>query len=274
MGRLVADKSISKQSGLLKKLDYPVPEHALRFGYNLGGVTLIIFGVLFLTGIIMALFYSTNLADTRGTLMAFIASPWGMWIRSLHRWSAAGAVFVVILHMTRALLTGSYQKERIWNWYFGVGLLALVTVLFFSGTVLRWDQEGYEAYQHALAGVELLGGLSKGVVAFLNGSLVLSRFFVTHTVILPIIFGLLISVHLALMKINGLSGLPGQTSSRQVMFSDHLRKVIGFGLLVIGLLSFLAIVYPVGLLPGPYEGVELTKPPWVFLWLYAFENFF
>lgn len=197
-----------------------------------------------------------------------------MWIRSLHRWSAAGAVFVMILHMTRTLLTGSYREGREWNWFLGVGLLVVVVTLFFTGTVLRWDQEGYEAYLHALAGIKLLGPLGEGVAAFLSGSLVLARFFVTHTVVLPLVFGLLVVGHLALMKINGLSPRPGRETTRQVMFSQHLRKVIGFSLVFVGLLSFLAIAYPVGLLPGPYDGLELTKPPWVFLWLYAFENFF
>jgi len=258
----------------LKELDYPVPEHALTLGYSLGGITLVVFAVLFLTGIVMALFYSTNLADTRSTLTAFMAAPLGLWIRSLHRWSAAGAIFLMILHMTRTVLTGSYREGRKWNWFFGVGLLAVVVTLFFSGTVLRWDQEGYEAYEHALAGIKLLGPVGEGVAAFLGGSLVLARFFVTHTVVLPLVFGLLVLGHLALMKINGLSELPGQKSTRQVMFSAHMWKVTGFSLAFLGLLSFLAILYPVGLLPGPYTGLELTKPPWVFLWLYAFENFF
>jgi ubiquinol-cytochrome c reductase cytochrome b subunit len=76
------------------------------------------------------------------------------------------------------------------------------------------------------------------------------------------------------MKFNELSPLPGQPNNRKVMFSMHLRKVLGFGIAAVGLLSFLAIIYPVGIFPGPYDGVELTKPPWVFLWLYGLENFF
>lgn len=258
----------------LKDLDYPVPKHALRLGYSLGGITLFTFGILFLSGIVMALFYSTSLSDTRSTLIGFISAPVGMWIRSLHRWSAAGAVFVAILHMTRTVLTGSYRGARQWNWYFGVGLLVVLVTFFFTGTVLRWDQEGYEAYLHTLAGFELLGTLGEGAAAFLSGSLILSRFLVTHTVVLPILFGLLITGHLAFMKINGLSLLPEQGTTGQVMFSTHLRKMLGFSLVFVGLLSLLAVTYPVGVLPGPYDGVELTKPPWVFLWLYAFENFF
>jgi len=270
----MASRTVESKSINLKDLDYPVPEHSLRLGYTLGGITLVVFGLLFLTGIIMALFYSPSLMNTRSTLTNFISSPLGMWIRSLHYWSAAGAIFLIVLHMTRTVLTASYQKNRIWNWYFGVGLLLVTLGFLFSGTVLRWDQEGYEAYLHALASIRLLGPLGEGVGTFLSGTLVLARFFVTHTVILPIIFGLLILGHLALIKINGLSDDPCHPSTREVWFSAHMRKVLGYGLAVVGLLSFLAIVYPAALLPGPYDGVELTKPPWFFLWLYGFENLF
>lgn len=45
------------------------------------------------------------------------------------------------------------------TWLTGVVLLAVTLGLVFSGTVLKWDQEAYEALSHNLEVGGLLGGL-------------------------------------------------------------------------------------------------------------------
>ena len=100
------------------------------------------------------------------------------------------------------------------------------------------------------------------------------RMFVTHTLVLPLLFLLLLIPHLILMKLNGLSPLPGKKVTKEIKLSTHIGKIFGWSFIIYGLISFLAMQYPAELYPGPYTGIEMTKPPWIFLVLYQFEDWF
>lgn len=260
-------------SWTLEDLNYDVPEHSLRFGYTVGGVTVLGLALLAVTGIVLALFYTPSVDDARTSVEALGSTPLGLWLRSFHRWTAETVVFLMILHMTRVVFTGSYRGGRKANWLFGVGLLFLVFGFLFSGTVLKWDQEGYEAYQHALESIDLVP-FGAGVSAFLRGTTAVMRLFATHVLILPSLLILLLVPHLALMKLNGLSALPGASTARTVTFFAHVKRILGYGAIVYGLIGVLAALFPAELYPGPYAEVEMTKPPWIFLGLYAFEDWF
>ncbi len=263
----------SGKSWTLNDLDYEVPEHSLRFGYTVGGVAVVGFALLAITGLIQALFYTPSVDAARTSVLELSSSPLGLWLRSFHRWTAEVVTFLVILHMTRVVFTGSYRGSRKLNWLYGVGLLFITFGFFFSGTVLKWDQEGYEAYQHALESMDLvpLGG---AVSSFLQGTTAVMRMFTTHVLILPLLLMLFLVPHLTLMKLNGLSSLPGHGDERTVTFFDHMKRIIGYSAAVYGVVGFLAGQFPAELYPGPYAGVEMTKPPWIFLGLYALEDWF
>src|SRR3989337_1602385 len=65
----------------------------------------------------------------------------------------------VLLHMGRVVATGSYKRPREANWLIGLGLLAITLGLVFTGTVLKWDQEGFEALGHNVEIGNLLGAV-------------------------------------------------------------------------------------------------------------------
>ena len=67
----------------------------------------------------------------------------------------------LLLHMIRVAFTGSYKAPREVNWYVGVGLLLMMVGLLFTGTVLKWDQEAYEALAHFLWVAEVMGVLRR-----------------------------------------------------------------------------------------------------------------
>jgi quinol-cytochrome oxidoreductase complex cytochrome b subunit len=257
----------------LEDLNYEVPEHSLRFGYTVGGVTVFGLTLLVATGVILALFYTPSVDAARTSVLELSSAPLGMWVRSFHRWTAETVTFLMILHMTRVVFTGSYRGKRTLNWLFGVGLLFIVFGFLFSGTVLKWDQEGYEAYRHALESIALVpfGG---GVSAFLEGTAAVMRMFTTHVLVLPLLLILFVVPHMALMKLNGLSTLPGSHAKRTVTFFDHVKRIVWYSAVVYGVVGFLAAQFPAGLYPGPYAGVEMTKPPWMFLGLYVLEDWF
>lgn len=57
-------------------------------------------------------------------------------------------------------------------------------------------------------------------------------------------------------------------------FTAHLDHIAKWALVAFGIALLLAGVVPTGLGPAGVEGIEITKPPWYFLWLYPLENWF
>lgn len=258
----------------LRDFNYSVPEHAKRFGYTVGGVTVIGFLLLIITGTIMAFFITPTINQAHQSVAELSSNPWGFWLRSFHRWLAEGVMFLIILHMSRIIFTGSYRGSRKLNWFFGIGLLIITFTFLFSGTAVKWDQEGYEAYQHAVESLELLPVFGQSLSDFIQGTAAVMRMFVTHTLVLPLLFFLFLIPHLVLMKLNGLSPLPGKKISKTISFYAHVKKILGWSTVIYGLIAYLAMQFPAELYPGPYAGVEMTKPPWIFLVLYQFEDWF
>jgi quinol-cytochrome oxidoreductase complex cytochrome b subunit len=258
----------------MKDFNYPVPAHAKQFGYSVGGVTFIGFILLMITGIVMTFFITPTVDGVRDSIMVLSSKPWGLWLRSFHSWLSETFIFLIVLHLTRIVFTGSYRGSRKSNWFYGIGLMVLAFAFLFSGTVVKWDQEGYEAYLHAVEQVELLPVIGVPISAFIQGTTVVMRMFVTHTLVLPLLFLLLLIPHLVLMKLNGLSPLPGKKIKEKIKLSTHIGKIFGWSFIIYGLISFLAMQYPAELYPGPYTGTEMTKPPWIFLVTYQFENWF
>ncbi|HDZ11330.1 MAG TPA: hypothetical protein ENH53_03880, partial [Bacteroidetes bacterium] len=105
------EKSNQEKGWKLKDLDYPVPKHALEFGYCLGGIILVGFGLLIITGLIMALFFTPTVAGARLSILTLSENPFGLLLRSFHRWTAEAIMFLIILHLSRIIFTGSYQGK-------------------------------------------------------------------------------------------------------------------------------------------------------------------
>jgi ubiquinol-cytochrome c reductase cytochrome b subunit len=98
---------------------------------------------------------------------------------------------MLIIHLLRVILTGAFRPPRILTYFVGLGLFAIIFLIYFSGTVLRWDQEGYEALTHFLAVNKLLGPIGAFFLEdFTLSTSILSRIFALHTSNLQIIFNL------------------------------------------------------------------------------------
>lgn len=155
-------------------------------------------------------------------------------------------------------------------------MLALVIGAIFTGTVIKWDQEGFEALAHNLEIGELLGGAGFWFTAEFSGDLpLIVRLYVAHVAIIPgLILGLL-AVHFLLVKRHGISphpAIPDAPAEPVEPFSHHLRRLGAFGLALVGGLLVLAALFPPGVGPTPVEGIEITRPLWMFWWLFTLEN--
>jgi quinol-cytochrome oxidoreductase complex cytochrome b subunit len=189
--------------------------HSLRFTTTLGlGVAaLASFLIAAVTGILLMIYYtpSTQLAYDSVKDMHYVV-PTGRFIRNLHRWSAHVMVIAVILHAVRVFLTASYKKPREFNWVIGLGLLVVTLGLSFTGYLLPWDQLAYWA---ATIGANIAsspreltdalgitawfdpGSLSKHLLLGADevGQPALTRFYLLHVMVLPILLLWLIAVH-------------------------------------------------------------------------------
>src|SRR3970282_1099786 len=122
-------------------------------------------------------------------------------VRSIHFWTAQIVTVTVLLHMLRVLFTGAYKRPREINWYIGLALLAVTLGLVFTGSVLKFDQEGLEALQHNKEAAEVIGALGGWFSGEFSRSVpLLTRLFNSHANILPLLFGLLIAAHVYLIK--------------------------------------------------------------------------
>jgi len=260
-------------------LRYPVPEHANNLGWILGGLTAAMFLVLIVTGIYLAQFYNPTPEAANQSIRDIMTGVWlGSFARGVHHWTAQAMYILVLLHLLRVVFHGSYKRPREGNWLVGVTMFALVLAALFTGTVLKWDQEGFEALAHNTEVAELLGGLGFWFTPELADRVpLLVRLYNAHVVIVPGLIIVLLTLHALLVKRHGISphpAIPAASHERPEPFTHHLRRVGTFALILLGTVGILAVLRPPGVGPSPIEGIEVTKPPWPFWWLYTLENWF
>lgn len=267
----------------LDAIRYPVPAHANGIAYTLGGITLFGFVILGITGFYLSQFYHPEPSEARDSVIFTVTKvSFGEFVRSVHFWAANLVIITMSLHVVRVFMTGSFKRPREVNWLIGVGLLVTTAALYFSGTVLKWDQEGYEALTHNQAAADLLGSLGTFATTDFTVSVpLLTRLYLVHASTLAVVFILLVVAHLALVKRHGISEQPEAAGEPDAgpppegepsHFNLHLRGLVGYGLLVAVLAAILSLALPATLGDSVTPGIEQTKPPWLFWWLYALEN--
>ena len=204
----------------------------LRYTWCAGGLTFFFFLVTVVTGVLL-MFYYRPVAEYAYNDMKYLQFdiPFGMITRNMHRWAAHAMVIMVMLHMFRVFMTGSYKPPREFNWVVGVLLLTLTLLLSFTGYLLPWDQlsiwavtvgtnmaratpllghQGPLAEQmQALTGVitaryDARSLLTAGTVV---AAPTLLRFYVLHCIFIPIVASVLMIVHFwRVRKDGGISG--------------------------------------------------------------------
>lgn len=260
----------------LSALQYPVPEHANKLAYSLGGLSLVSFVLLLVTGVYLTQYYHADPIVAHESVHLIITDvTLGGFVRAFHYWTAMAMVVLVGLHLLRVFLSGAYKRPREGNWVVGVTLAGLTAMFFFSGTVLKWDQESFEALQHNIEIGKLLGRFGFWFSPSFGGIPLLHRLYSVHVTILPALFALVVMVHLLLVKRLGMAPSPfreGPLPEPTAGFSRHLAHLAAFSLILIGVVTLLALLAPPPHGPAPVTGIEVTKPPWPLLWIYPIEN--
>ncbi len=182
---------------------------AAKYSIGLGVISLILFLILSVTGVIEMFFYVPSVERAYTDVQALQTDvAFGQLLRNMHRWSAHGMVIVVVLHMVRVFFTGAYKPPREFNWIIGVFLLILTLAASFTGYLLPWDQLAFWAITVGtnIAGAApiagdamremLLGGQEVGQAALI-------RFYSLHVIVIPAAILLLLSIHLWRVRKDG-----------------------------------------------------------------------
>ncbi|MGC5041155.1 cytochrome b N-terminal domain-containing protein [Streptomyces sp. DT190] len=270
--------AIDERMGI-KALAYPVPEHANNLTWSLGGLTVVSFVTLLVTGIYIAQFYSPTPEDANQSVRDLVTDVWlGGFARGLHYWAAQAMFVLALLHLLRVFFHASFKKPREGNWIIGSAMFLLTFLAIFTGTVIKWDQEGYEALVHNLDVAKLLGGAGVWFTPELTDRVpIVLRLYTAHAVIIPGLIVLFFVWHALLVKRHRISPHPAIPKPEEEVpepFTAHLRRVAAFGLVLMGGLAILAVVLPPVLGPTPVAGIEITRPLWMFWWFFPLEEWF
>jgi quinol-cytochrome oxidoreductase complex cytochrome b subunit len=182
--------------------------------YTLGSATLFVATNQIVTGILLTIYYVPT-PDHAYDSVQYITSqvPAGWLIRGLHHWGASAMVVLVVIHMIRVILYGSYKFPREMTWLSGVGLLLLVLGFGFTGYLLPWDQKAYWATTVGTRIAQVTPVIGDSILRMLRGgpdlsAVTLARFYGGHVWFLPAGLVGLILVHLYLVIRIGISATP------------------------------------------------------------------
>jgi cytochrome b6 len=260
-----------------------VPTHRLSYWYFFGGITLFLFVIQVLTGILLLLYYRPGANEAFESVQYIMTRvQFGWLIRSIHSWSANLMIFTAFIHMFSVLFLKAYRKPRELTWVTGMVLLFLVMGFGFSGYLLPWNTLAFFATK---VGTEIAGQIpfiGKPIMIFLRGGeevtgATLTRFFGFHVAVLPGIVTVLIAVHVFLVQRLGMSVPPkleaewtaNPSARREMKFFPNfaLRELMAW-YVAMGALGALAAIFPwdLGVKADPFISAPAgIKPEWYFL---------
>ena len=190
--------------------------------YSLGSILLVIFGMQFVTGVLLLIYYVPDSEKAFSSVTNIMNNvPFGWLIRMCHSVGSHMMVLVLLLHMLSVMFMGGYKSPRELNWLSGFILFTLVQALCLTGYLLPWSQLSFWATTVATNSVSAIPVAGDFLVEFLRGGKqvgpnTLGRFFALHVAVLPAGIAALIGAHLFFLKRTGISippfGLPDTTN--------------------------------------------------------------
>jgi len=257
----------------------PVNRHSIW--YYFGGVSLFLFIIQVVTGILLLLYYKSG-EELAFESINFIMSKvqFGWLIRSIHSWTANLFILSTMIHMFSVYFEKAYRKPREITWVTGMFMFFLALGFGFSGYLLPWNELAFFATKVGtdIAGVVPIIG--KPLMIFLRGGdevtgATLSRFFGFHVAVLPGLFTVFLSIHLLLVQRQGMSEpLDSKKETEQKtmpFFPNFILRDLALWLLVLNLLAILAVFFPweLGKKAEAFASAPAgIKPEWYFLYMF------
>jgi quinol-cytochrome oxidoreductase complex cytochrome b subunit len=263
-----------------------VPLHRYSYWYYLGGITLFLFSLQVVTGILLLLYYKPTPSDAFESVQYIMTQVrFGWLIRSIHSWGANLMIFTAFAHMFSVAFLKAYRKPRELTWLSGMVLLFLVLGFGFSGYLLPWNTLAFFA---TTVGTNLVGQvplIGQWLLIFLRGGTdvtgaTLGRFFAFHVALLPGLATAFLLVHLVLIQRFGISVPPSQEDDWQAkppekreiqFFPNFLLRELMAWYLALATLGTLAALEPWGLgtKANPFASAPAgIRPEWYFMFMF------
>lgn len=259
-----------------------VPIHTQEIWYYLGGLTLFLFAVQAVTGILLLLYYRPSAEEAYESVQFIVTRvEFGWLVRNIHSWSANLLIAAAFAHFFSVFLLKSYRKPRELTWVSGVALLFLMLAFGFSGYLLPWNELAFFATKVGTGIAGAVPVVGTFLMRLLRGGdevtgATLSRFYGLHVAILPALTTLLIALHLLLVQRQGMS-VPlkverriraGERLREMRFFPNYLMRDVLAWYIALAMLAALAAFYPweLGRKADPFAAVPPgIRPEWYFL---------
>lgn len=275
---------------------YLLPRN-VNLWYTLGAVLMAMFGLQFVTGILLLIFYVPHTDLAFASVTAIMNEvPFGWLFRYLHVVGSNLIIVLLLLHMLSVLFMGSYKRPRELTWLSGFIIFNLSLAFCLTGYLLPWSQLSFWATTVATDAAGAVPLIGDALVAFMRGGpsvgeATLGRFFALHVMVLPLVFLGLVGFHLFCVRRIGISTPPFGDAYRpaEVPRSFHHEEhpdgvpfhpnytikdlsMVFFALAALVAITFYApwlFIPPDALEPAdPFNTPEHIKPEWYFLWAY------
>ncbi len=273
--------------------DFHMPKGATLWS-TLGFVALIAFFVQAITGIMLLLYYIPHPDHAFKSVQTITNDiPYGWLFRSIHNVGGNIIIAAIIIHIVYVFLRVSYKNPREMTWVSGVLMFFLVLTTLISGHLLPWNQIGFWQTTVTSSIPAFLPVIGEGISSYIRGGefvtgITLSRFFVFHVVILPVLIVSLMFIHVLLIRRQGLSTsaiiepdadtAPSDEFKReyhedcQPVFPYYATKRLFMVLCYFTVIFFIMVFFPHLFLPAetnipadPMITPENIRPEWYFL---------
>jgi len=278
--------------------EYWIPKN-INFLWAMGVVLTVLFKILVVSGIFLLMYYKPDVNyafdSVNYTIMQEVEYGW-LW-RHMHGVAASAIFLVIYIHMFTGIYYGSYKRGREMIWISGMMLFGMFSAEAFSGYMLPWGQMSYWAAQvitNLFGGIPLIGD---ALVIWIRGDFAvadatLTRFFMLHVLLLPLVIMLLIVVHFYSLRIPHVNNEDGEEIDFDIEAEKYKAgnkkesKVIPFwpvflskdflvvSIFMVFFFYLVSFHYNFAMDPINFEPANALKTPahiypeWYFLWSY------
>jgi len=133
------------------------PFYQMNPAYFFGGLTFLFFVVQLFTGVFLYMNFIPTVQKAYNSLLYITNTlPYGVYVRTCHRYAAIGMIIMCLLHMIRMFSTDRITKPRHVGWITGVMLLFVTIATTLSGILTSYEGMP-QAYMNAIAALFEIG---------------------------------------------------------------------------------------------------------------------
>jgi len=189
-----------------KQFAFIIPLEVLSIWTLFSGLTIGCILIQFITGFYMIMFYVPVPDLAHESIKAMCnTTTFGALFRNMHRYSSTLGIFFILIHAAHVMARGAYKTPKELNWWVGMIMAILFTLLLISGIIVPWDWRSYWEliiWADWFGYIPLVGDWLKELVL---SSFTLGRNYAIHIVLLPVLLIGFLVLHIVLVRRLGLS---------------------------------------------------------------------